>query len=164
MIDAAVLEGIREEVAANGYTVVDEDLNRPWGGFLRLDEAQATQFIEHYFPDLQLTEIQYTLPKSPKYLMVAPEARLSLQQHERRSEIWRVKDGPVGVVKTVDANEAEVRVLQTGDEIQIRQGEIHRLVGQENWGVVVEIWVHEDPNHPSDESDIVRLQDDYSRA
>jgi hypothetical protein len=39
----------------------------------------------------------------------------------------------------------------------------HRLVGLDNWGVVTEIWQHTDVEHPSDESDIVRLQDDFGR-
>jgi hypothetical protein len=29
--------------------------------------------------------------------------------------------------------------------------------------MVAEIWQHTDPNHPSDEDDIVRLQDDFGR-
>jgi hypothetical protein len=45
----------------------------------------------------------------------------------------------------------------------LKQGERHRLIGTKGWGVVAEIWMHTDANQPSDEDDIVRLQDDYSR-
>jgi len=31
------------------------------------------------------------------------------------------------------------------------------------WGVVAEVWQHEDPGNPSDENDIVRLDDDFDR-
>jgi hypothetical protein len=44
------------------------------------------------------------------------------------------------------------------------KGERHRLIGLENWGVVAEFWQHTDPEHPSDEDDIVRVQDDYKRS
>jgi hypothetical protein len=43
------------------------------------------------------------------------------------------------------------------------QGERHRLVGLEDWGVIAEIWQHTDAAIPSDESDIVRVQDDFGR-
>jgi hypothetical protein len=33
----------------------------------------------------------------------------------------------------------------------------------DNWGVVAEIWQHTDPAVPSDEDDIIRVQDDYNR-
>ena len=46
----------------------------------------------------------------------------------------------------------------------MEMGERHRLVGLENWGVVAEFWQHTDPDHPSDEDDIVRVQDDYKRS
>jgi hypothetical protein len=39
----------------------------------------------------------------------------------------------------------------------------HRLVGLGDWGVLAEIWQHTDLQNPSDEEDIVRLQDDYGR-
>ena len=43
------------------------------------------------------------------------------------------------------------------------KGERHRLIGLEGWGIVAEIWQHTDPENPSDEDDIVRLQDDFGR-
>jgi hypothetical protein len=42
-------------------------------------------------------------------------------------------------------------------------GQRHRLIGLDQWGVVAEIWQHTDSENPSDESDIVRLQDDFGR-
>jgi mannose-6-phosphate isomerase len=45
----------------------------------------------------------------------------------------------------------------------LKQGERHRLVGLEDWGVIAEIWQHTDASNPSDESDIVRVQDDFGR-
>jgi len=42
-------------------------------------------------------------------------------------------------------------------------GERHRLVCLNKRGVVAELWRHLDLQHPSDEEDIVRLQDDFGR-
>ena len=50
-----------------------------------------------------------------------------------------------------------------GDIIQLKQGERHRLIGLNGWGIVAEIWRHTDAENPSDEDDIVRVQDDFGR-
>lgn len=34
---------------------------------------------------------------------------------------------------------------------------------QGGWGVVAEIWQHTDKDNPSNEDDIVRVQDDFGR-
>ena len=60
-------------------------------------------------------------------------------------------------------NENEMLIHKEKDLIQLNEQERHRLVGLSNIGVVAEIWIHTDINNPSDEQDIVRLQDDYSR-
>ena len=48
-------------------------------------------------------------------------------------------------------------------EIILQQGERHRLVGLSDYAVIAEIWQHTDATNPSDEDDIVRLQDDFGR-
>ena len=53
--------------------------------------------------------------------------------------------------------------MKIGELVILDKGERHRLLGKDNWGVVAEIWMHTDPQNPSDEEDIVRLQDDYAR-
>ncbi len=50
-----------------------------------------------------------------------------------------------------------------GDVITLKKGERHRLIGLDTWGVVAEFWQHTDAMSPSNEDDIVRLQDDYAR-
>jgi len=62
-----------------------------------------------------------------------------------------------------DDNQSEVQTFKTGDLITIGRGQRHRLVGLDHWGVVAEIWQHTDKTNPSDEEDIVRLEDDYGR-
>jgi mannose-6-phosphate isomerase-like protein (cupin superfamily) len=100
---------------------------------------------------------------SPKILIVAPQKRLSWQYHHRRAEIWRVIRGTVGVVTSETDEEGEVKIQVPGSLITLRQGERHRLVGLAEWGVLAEIWQHTDASSPSDEDDIVRVQDDFGR-
>jgi mannose-6-phosphate isomerase len=100
---------------------------------------------------------------SPKILVVAPQQRLSWQYHSRRAEIWRVVQGEIGVVLSETDEQTELNFFEPGDVIVLNKGQRHRLVGLNDWGVVAEIWQHTDPEHPSDESDIIRLQDDFGR-
>jgi mannose-6-phosphate isomerase-like protein (cupin superfamily) len=100
---------------------------------------------------------------SPKILIVAPGKRLSWQYHHRRAEIWRVIQGQVGVKRSTNDKEGELEILNIGDTITLQQGERHRLVGLDDYAVIAEIWQHTDANHPSDENDIVRVQDDFGR-
>jgi hypothetical protein len=63
----------------------------------------------------------------------------------------------------MDDSQGPVLSMVVGEVISLQQGERHRLIGTGDWGIVAEIWMHSDANQPSDESDIVRLQDDYAR-
>ena len=100
---------------------------------------------------------------SPKILVVAPDKRLSWQYHHRRAEIWKVVNGTVGVIMSDTDKEGELKSYKPGDQITLKKGERHRLVGLKEWGTVAEIWQHTDANNPSDEDDIVRVQDDFGR-
>ncbi|HRN92423.1 MAG TPA: hypothetical protein PLE75_07945 [Ferruginibacter sp.] len=139
------------------------DAGRPWGGFFVIDEADTDRFIQEYFPHLTREQLGISGKLSPKILLVAPHKRLSWQYHHRRAEIWKVIDGTVAVVTSNDDVERTQQTLQTGDIIELKQGERHRLVGLEQWGVIAEIWRHTDAENPSNEDDIVRVQDDFGR-
>lgn len=147
----------------NQLQVVTSDFSRPWGGFFVIDENQADLFIETFFPTYKKEELMLGNKLSPKILVVAPGQRLSWQYHHRRAEIWRVVEGEVGVVMSETDDETELNVFEPGDIIVLSKGQRHRLVGLDGWGVLAEIWQHTDPAHPSDEEDIVRIQDDYGR-
>lgn len=158
---------IFEKTAASlenqGFTIVKKDDQRPWGGFFVIDEVQALRFIETFFPGLPLRDFEGFEKLSPKFLLVAPGKRLSWQYHFRRSEVWRLLEGEAGVVTSPTDEEGKLRRLRPGDLVRLQQGERHRLVGLNDWGVLAEIWQHTDPTHPSDEDDIVRVQDDFGR-
>jgi len=156
-----------EKVAAllqeANFTIVDKDDTRPWGGFYVIDESQAPRFAQHYFAEEHLDNLKITNKLSPKILIVGPHQRLSWQYHHRRAEIWKCIGATVAVM-TSNTDEENIRhTLKVGDIIKLKQGERHRLIGLDDWGIVAEIWQHTDESNPSDEDDIVRLQDDYSR-
>ena len=158
-----IFETTRIKLNNQGLRIDRYDLNRPWGGFFVLDENQAQQFADIYFEGLDVGPLRIAGKLSPKILLVKPEARLSWQYHHRRAETWRVLEGPVGIVRSSTDEEGELIYCEAGETIVLEKGERHRLIGLDNWGVVAEFWQHTDPDHPSDEDDIVRVQDDYAR-
>ncbi|MBK7477566.1 MAG: phosphoheptose isomerase [Haliscomenobacter sp.] len=152
-----------ELAADGGFRIVKADGSRPWGGFLVLDEAQAAAFAARFFSDVPQEDILKGNKLSPKILLVAPGQRLSWQYHFRRAEFWKVVQGPVAVATSRTDEQSDPEIYPAGSIIRLQQGERHRLIGLAGWGIVAEIWQHTNPDHPSDEEDIVRLQDDYDR-
>ena len=140
-----------------------QDQTRPWGGFFVIDETQAELFISLYFPHLKKEDLLISGKLSPKILIVAPQKRLSWQYHHRRAEIWKLIGGEAAVKTSDTDEEKEETTLKNGDIIQLKQGERHRLIGTDQWGVIAEIWQHTNAAYPSDEEDIVRVQDDFGR-
>jgi mannose-6-phosphate isomerase-like protein (cupin superfamily) len=143
--------------------IYSKDDNRPWGGFFVVEEADAEKFITQFFPHLTKEELSISGKLSPKILLVEAGKKLSWQYHYRRAEIWKLIGGTAGVIKSDNDVEKELIKLTPGDLVELQQGERHRLIGLDNWGIVAEIWRHTDAEHPSDEEDIVRLQDDFGR-
>ena len=206
---------IKKEIESFGFKVVSHDFERPWGGFLVIDENQAQEFSNKFFKGLDVNTLKIGGKLSPKILIVKPEARLSWQYHNRRAEIWQVYKGSAGIIKSDSDEENEMKeynegdqiilkqgerhrliglddycvvaeiwqvykgsagiiksdsdvenemeVFTEGDQIVLQQGERHRLIGLDDYCVVAEIWQHTDANHPSDEDDIIRVQDDFGR-
>ena len=153
----------QELIESFEFKVVSKDFKRPWGGFLVIDENQTQNFSNHFFKGINIEDLKISGKLSPKILIVKPDARLSWQYHHRRAEIWRVFEGKVGIITSEDDTENEMKVYSEGDQITLKQGERHRLIGLENYAVVAEIWQHTDKKNPSDEEDIVRVQDDFGR-
>ncbi|MEO6548244.1 MAG: hypothetical protein ABIN94_09600 [Ferruginibacter sp.] len=158
-----VFENITEYLQSQQLNIANQDSTRPWGGFFVIEEEAAERFIEIYFPHLSKEELTIAGKLSPKILVVAPEKRLSWQYHHRRAEIWKLIGGTAGVVTSDTDEEKNISNLKIGDIIQLKQGERHRLVGLDGWGIIAEIWQHTDAVNASDEEDIVRVQDDFGR-
>lgn len=159
----AIFKEVAEAINTLGFNIIDQDFGRPWGGFFVIDESQTQDFIGNFFSEADTSSMLPSQKLSPKILVVGPSQRLSWQYHHRRSELWRVVNGPIAVTRSSSDTQPEPHHYQNGDVITLSQGERHRLIGLENWGIVAEIWQHTDPEYPSDENDIVRLQDDFGR-
>lgn len=150
---------------SKGINASDTDFSRPWGGFFVIDlrDNSADNFINSFYPELKDEFASTNLPLSPKILCIAPEKRLSWQYHHRRSEYWKLIDGVAGYIKSDTDGQTVVHHMVMNKTLILKQGERHRLVGLHDWGIIAEIWKHTMPDHPSDENDIVRLQDDFGR-
>lgn len=99
---------------------------------------------------------QYThnLACTVKIITVAPGGTLSRQYHHQRDELWVVLDPGAWV-------ELDDKVLspETGDEVFISRGTVHRLSSTGDKPVrILEVSFGE-----FDEEDIVRLEDVYGR-
>ncbi|SHH00787.1 mannose-6-phosphate isomerase, type 2 [Chryseobacterium oranimense] len=158
-----IFDKVEKMLESQGFTIASKDNTRPWGGFFVIDENQAQDFANQYFDGIDVESLKIGGKLSPKILVVAPNARLSWQYHHRRAEIWQVVEGAVGIKTSNTDEEGELKEYRPKDQIKLQQGERHRLIGLDGWGIVAEIWQHTDASNPSDEDDIVRVQDDFGR-
>ena len=157
------LNEIEDEIKGLGFKIIAKDFERPWGGFLVINEDQSQEFANQFFDGIDIENLKIGGKLSPKILIVKPNSKLSWQYHQRRAEIWQVYKGEVGVSRSFDDNQKPLKKLITGDQIKLKKGERHGLIGLTDYAVLAEIWQHTDPNNPSDENDIVRISDDYGR-
>jgi mannose-6-phosphate isomerase len=158
-----VLNSIEKHLEGLGFKIISKDLQRPWGGFFVLDESQAEKFAALYFPGIEVKSMRIGGKLSPKILVVQAQKRLSWQYHHRRAEIWKLILGTAGVVTSETDQLGPLKKLEVNEIIRLHQGLRHRLVGLDGWGMVAEMWQHTDALKPSDENDIVRVQDDFGR-
>lgn len=166
-VDVAV-QMVHDKAIELGYTIVEEDTKKPWGAYFRMDNSEADRFIAEFFPGLSVTEAKLgraDVELSPKFLLVAPGHRLSWQYHDRRAERWRfLTDGCY--YRSHSDKLGDMNTAKAGEVVQFDAGERHRLCANSDgssYTLVAEIWQHTVASQPSDESDIVRLQDDYQR-
>ncbi len=152
-----------EKLKLENLNIVNKDIGNPWGGYFVIDEKDFQKFAKIYFNGLNTEKIKVSGKLSSKILIIAPNKRLSWQYHKRRSEIWKVASGEMKVITSHDDVERNEKILKMGDEIRLYKGERHRIIGLYDYAVVAEIWIHTDNDNPSDENDIVRVQDDFDR-
>ncbi len=108
---------------------------RPWGSFTVLEEGRNYKI---------------------KRIEVKPGHRLSLQLHYHRSEHWIVVSGTAKVT----CGEREI-LLNSNESTYVPPCTAHRL---ENPGIINLILIEVQNGQYLGEDDIVRFQDDYSRA
>ncbi|WP_234567100.1 phosphoheptose isomerase [Rhodohalobacter sp. 614A] len=128
-----------------------------------IDNSSLSVFINNFFPNTNFVTDDANLSYSPKILIVEPGKRLSWQYHHRRSEHWKIVEGSIGLIISNTNEQTPMVELFSGDKTSIALGQRHRLIGLYDWTVVAEIWQHQDPQNPSDENDIVRVEDNFGR-
>lgn len=159
-----VVDAVRAELESNGFQIVESDVKKPWGAYFRIADDEIDRFIVQYFKGVELPNSAVEGDRSPKILIVAPGRRLSWQYHHRRGEVWRAWENAVGYFASLtDEQPPGMEILRPGESTFLREGMRHRLVGLDEWGKVAEIWIHTDAGAPSNEEDIVRLEDDFGR-
>lgn len=163
---AEVVAHIKDLLELSSYNIVELNDQKPWGAYFRLDNSQATMFINEFFSGLTIEEARLGIENaelSPKILIVEPGHRLSWQYHDRRAERWTfLTDGMYE--KSFTDEENQPVFAHTGEVVQFEKAERHRLLGAKSvYTVVAEIWQHTDIDNLSNEDDIVRLADDYQR-
>lgn len=157
-----VYNTIQNEIESLGFMVVSKDFERPWGAFLVIDENRAHTFYNQFFEGIDVDHLKIEGKLNPKNLIVKSGASLSWQYHHRCAEIWQVYREEVGIIRNDTNQQGDVMTYSADDQGKLRQGERHRLFGLKDFGIVAEIWQHTD-SVPSDEDDIVRVQDDFKR-
>ena len=157
------LHEIENEISDLGFEIISKDFERPWGGFLVINEEQAQEFANQFFDGIDVETLKIGGKLSPKILIVKPDSKLSWQYHHRRAEIWKRFKGKVGISRSHNNNQSPIIKLDEGDQVKLKNRERHRLIGLDGFAVLAEIWQHTDPDNPSDENDIIRLSDDYGR-
>jgi mannose-6-phosphate isomerase len=158
-----IMDYAKKNLENKGFNIIATDFTRPWGGFLVIEESQAEKFCKQYFPEVEVNSLKISGKLSPKILIVESNKKLSWQYHDRRSEIWKLIAGQAGIVTSNSDELGPLRPLALNEIVRLNQGERHRLVGLDGWGIIAEIWQHTDANNPSDEDDIIRVQDDFGR-
>ncbi len=162
-----IIDQLIEQAKNAGYSIIDVDASRPWGGFIRFGTKDSTAFVEQFFSDIELEVTDANgaaLPLSPKFLLVSPHQRLSWQRHQRRSEVWRFLTDGGAYSKSPNPGQQPVFTAKADDLTEIEQGYCHRLISQSNdYVLVAEVWRHSDADNLSTEDDNERLEDDYNR-
>ncbi len=163
----AALARVKEMIGQLGYSIVEQDEKKPWGGMYRMPDEEAGQFIHDFFPGLTLDEARLgrdDVRLSPKFLLIAPGTRLSWQYHNRRAERWHfLTNGSYTISETND--QPAPTAAPAGTIVQLSAKLRHRVASQDDsqYVLVAEIWQHVDPRELSDENDIIRIQDDFKR-
>jgi len=154
-----VAKTIADILEKAGYELEEVDSYRPWGQFWKVKNEHADKFIKEFFEKVELPKSD--LPRTPKILLHYPMARNSWQYHDRRKEYWQFLTDGFYYLSSSDEHPASPIETRGGELVTLEPRQRHRMGG--HYGtptLVAEIWEHTE-DRPSNEEDIVRLEDDY---
>ncbi len=134
---------VTDRVASSSALVPERELTDPRAGIFTAERPWGT--FQQFTKNAAVTV---------KIITVQAGHRLSLQRHSHRGEFWQVLDVPIDITVNDKSWTA-----QPGEQIWVPCGATHRMANSgEHPGRLLEIAYGD-----FDESDIERLQDDYSR-
>lgn len=158
-----VSDFLGSELVSGGFEIVLTDITKPWGVEFKIREDQAVQFLEAFFEDaLNPSEIR-ACPAGPKLLVIEQGQRFSWHVHARKEALLTVVRGVVTASLSATDVEPQPLGLAAGEVVHIPAQIRHRLGSRAGWAVVAEISRNVFPDHPSDDQDSRRIEDDYGR-
>mgnify|MGYP001566290612 CR=1 FL=1 len=159
----SVADTVRSAVTALGLTIIEEQLDKPWGVEFKISEAQAKEFLEGFFDADSLPAALVEKPAGPKVLVIEDSRRLSWHVHERKEACLCVLHGVVSV--SVSMTDEELQPVLTHKDALIHVPPLirHRLGSTDGWAILAEIARNVFPNQPSDDFDTRRISDDFGR-
>ena len=158
-----IFNDIRIIVKNKNLKIINENSNKPWGGYFVVSNNSKKKFINIFFKNLDHNKFFISKNLSFKILVVYPKKRLSWQYHNRRSELLKVIKGSVYISKSFDDKEGEKILYKEGEIITINKRERHRIIGSDVYSLIAEVWMHSDDSNLSNEDDIFRIHDDFDR-
>jgi hypothetical protein len=74
-------------------------------------EKQVCDFSDKFFDGIDVDSLKVKNKFSPKIFIIKPNMRLSWQYHKRHTEIWQVFKVLVGIVKSDNDIENELKII-----------------------------------------------------
>lgn len=163
----SAMQAEQEKLKKLDIKIMSKNLEKPWGGYFVIDDAmpEAEMFCRHYFPTTPFGKLG-SGKLSPKLLFILPGEELSWQHHHRRAEIWQIVRGCGYITTSLTDEKNESSLYCSGSFIHLGPEMRHMAscpADAPSVLIIAEFWIHTDPDHPSDEDDIVRVSDKYRR-
>ena len=133
-IDRLKYSIVKLQTSELGKNSVSRKTYRPWGWYKIIEESKC-----------------YIV----KLIAINPDASISLQKHQHRSEHWIMVKGSAYITKN-----SKSFYLKENESTFIPKGEIHRIHNNENKEIQL---VEVQSGNKLSESDIIRYKDLYSR-
>ena len=80
---------IEDQIKGLGFEIIYKDFERPWGGFLVVNESQVQDFANKFFDGLNIDSLKIGGKLSPKILIIGSTGKLGtkLLKYTNRNSI-----------------------------------------------------------------------------
>lgn len=154
---------VNSKLVAEGFTIAASNIGKPWGIEYKIKEDHTRKFFEDFFANKTVPADIANHPFGPKILVIEQSKRLSWHVHERKDALLAILHGVVSVYSSPTDEESGPVIESKGALIHIPQLIRHRLGSVYGWSVIAEISRNVFPDHPSDDTDERKINDDFGR-